>query len=56
MMCINFVEIVYNTGNCVLTACVGNDLDRSTFRSVSIPTHALSTAVSSILFLIRFTF
>ena len=53
---IYFVRTVYDTVNCVLTACVRNDLERPTFRSDSIPTHALSTAVSSILFLIRFTF
>ena len=56
MMCIFFVRFVNSAVNCVLTACVGNDLGRPTFRSDCFPTHAFSTAVSSILFQIRFTF
>ena len=56
MMCIYFVRIVYSIVNCVLTVCVRNDLGRPTLQSDSFLTHAFSTAVSSIMFQIRFTF
>ena len=56
MMCIFYVRFVYSTVNCVLVVCVRNDLGRSTFQSDSFLTHAVSTTVSSIMFLIRFMF